>query len=212
VRFSARTMNASAIPSPVNATLRSPKTRSAGEHQICRPLIRSDGSLAAFDRRKLEDARPAPQLAEIKARAASAKAAPRFADVLTCLPATLIARAVQTASGPLAIGGEDCSTDVAGAFTGYIGTEMLKSAAGIRPGGGHRRTLGTPPASRRDGRRAGGESESRTARDSWRSSASARVAASPTAWTQLLSRSATSRCGRSEPVTCRPPSRSRKCG
>lgn len=51
-----------------------------------------------------------PQLGEIEAIAASVKAAPPFADILVCLPATLIARAVQTAGGRIAIGGEDCSS------------------------------------------------------------------------------------------------------
>ncbi len=70
----------------------------------------------------------APQLAEIEAIAASVEAAPPVADVLICLPATLIARAVQTAAGRIAIGGEDCSDNVAGAFTGDISAEMLKGA------------------------------------------------------------------------------------
>jgi triosephosphate isomerase len=47
----------------------------------------------------------AQQLGEIAAIAASVKAAPPFADVLICPPATLIARAVQTAAGRIAIGG-----------------------------------------------------------------------------------------------------------
>jgi len=70
----------------------------------------------------------APQLAEIAAIAASVKATPPFADVLICLPATLIAGAAQTAAGRIAIGGEDCSTEVSGAFTGDISAEMLKGA------------------------------------------------------------------------------------
>jgi triosephosphate isomerase (TIM) len=70
----------------------------------------------------------APQLGEIEAIAASARAAPPFADILICLPATLIARAVQTAGGRIAIGGEDCSAEIAGAFTGDISAEMLKDA------------------------------------------------------------------------------------
>jgi triosephosphate isomerase len=70
----------------------------------------------------------APQLGEIEAIAASVKATPPFADVLICLPATLIARAVQTVAGRIAIGGEDCSAEVSGAFTGDISAEMLKGA------------------------------------------------------------------------------------
>jgi len=70
----------------------------------------------------------APQLAEIVAVAASAKAAPPFADILICLPATLITRAAQAAAGQITIGGEDCSTEVSGAFTGDISAEILKDA------------------------------------------------------------------------------------
>src|SRR5271163_168050 len=70
----------------------------------------------------------APQLGEIEAIAASVRAAPPFADILICLPATLIARAVQTAGGRIAIGGEDCSAEIAGAFTGEISAEMLKDS------------------------------------------------------------------------------------
>jgi triosephosphate isomerase len=69
-----------------------------------------------------------PQLAEIEAIAASVKATPPFADILICPPSTLIARAVQTAAGRVAIGGQDCRREIAGAFTGGISAEMLKDA------------------------------------------------------------------------------------
>ncbi|MEO6800960.1 MAG: triose-phosphate isomerase [Rhodanobacter sp.] len=70
----------------------------------------------------------ASQLGEIEAVAASAKATPPSADILICLPATLIARAVQTTAGRIAIGGEDCSKEISGAFTGDLSAEMLKDA------------------------------------------------------------------------------------
>jgi triosephosphate isomerase len=70
----------------------------------------------------------APQLGEIEAIAASVKVTPPVADVLICLPATLISRAVHTAGGRIDIGGEDCSAEVSGAFTGDISAEMLKGA------------------------------------------------------------------------------------
>ncbi len=70
----------------------------------------------------------APQLGEIEAVAASVEATPPSADVLICLPATLIARAVRTAARRIAIGGEDCSAEMAGAFTGDLSAEMLKDA------------------------------------------------------------------------------------
>ena len=70
----------------------------------------------------------APQLAEIEAIAASVKAVPPSADILICVPTTIIARAVQTAAGRISIGGEDCSAEISGAFTGDISAEMLKDA------------------------------------------------------------------------------------
>ena len=70
----------------------------------------------------------APQLSEIAAIAAFAHARLSHADVLVCLPATLISRATQTADGRIAIGGEDCSAESAGAFTGDVSADMLKDA------------------------------------------------------------------------------------
>lgn len=70
----------------------------------------------------------ARQLGEIDAVAASAKATPPSADILICVPATLIARAVQTAAGRIAIGGEDCRKEIAGPFTGDLSAEMLEDA------------------------------------------------------------------------------------
>jgi triosephosphate isomerase len=59
-----------------------------------------------------------PQLREIAAVAASVKATRPSADVPIFLPATLIAHAMQAVAGCIAIGGEDCSAEIAGAFTG----------------------------------------------------------------------------------------------
>ena len=70
----------------------------------------------------------APQLEQIKAVAASVKALPPHADVLICVPPTLIDRAVQCSSGCLEIGGEDCSAEKAGAFTGDVDADMLRDA------------------------------------------------------------------------------------
>lgn len=70
----------------------------------------------------------AAQLGEIEAIAASVHAEPPAADVLICLPATLLWRAAQTAAGRIAIGGEDCHADISGAFTGDVSAEMLKDA------------------------------------------------------------------------------------
>jgi triosephosphate isomerase len=68
------------------------------------------------------------QLDEIDAMACSVRERPGNLDVLVCVPATLIARAVQAADGLIAIGGEDCSAQEAGSFTGDIDAEMLRDA------------------------------------------------------------------------------------
>jgi triosephosphate isomerase len=49
-------------------------------------------------------------------------------DVLICPPATLVAQAVWAVKGAFAIGGQDCSDKVSGAFTGDISAAMLKDA------------------------------------------------------------------------------------
>jgi len=69
-----------------------------------------------------------PQLAEIEAIATCVAETPPFADILICPPSTLITRAVQVAAGRIAIGGQDCRKEIAGAFTGGISAEMLRDA------------------------------------------------------------------------------------
>jgi triosephosphate isomerase len=50
-------------------------------------------------------------------------------DLLVCPPATLIADFARAARGsPVAIGGQDCNAEAAGAHTGDISAEMLKDA------------------------------------------------------------------------------------
>lgn len=68
------------------------------------------------------------QLQEITSIAASVAAMPPVADVLLCVPPTLVFRAAQAAAGSIAIGGEDCSAEAAGAFTGDVDAEMLRDA------------------------------------------------------------------------------------
>ncbi|WP_339465025.1 MULTISPECIES: triose-phosphate isomerase [unclassified Pseudomonas] len=68
------------------------------------------------------------QLSEVEAVATSVQTKQPPVEVLMCLPATLIAQAVLTAAGRIAIGGEDCSGDISGAFTGDLSAEMLKGA------------------------------------------------------------------------------------
>jgi triosephosphate isomerase len=70
----------------------------------------------------------AAQLTEVDAIAEFVRTTPLEADVLICLPATLLFRAAQTAAGRIAVGGEDCHAEVAGAFTGDVSAEMLKDA------------------------------------------------------------------------------------
>ncbi len=67
-------------------------------------------------------------LAELDAVAQAVSQAPVSAEVLICPPATLIARAVATAAGRIAIGAQDCHRERAGAFTGDISAEMLRDA------------------------------------------------------------------------------------
>jgi triosephosphate isomerase len=83
----------------------------------------------------------AAQLAEIEAVAVSVKASPPLADILICPPATLIERAARTAAGRIAIGGENCHAEIAGAFTGDVSAEMLKDAgaSGVIAGHSERR-------------------------------------------------------------------------
>ena len=50
-------------------------------------------------------------------------------DLMICPPATLVASFATLAKGsPVAIGGQDCHAEAAGAFTGDIAAEMLKDA------------------------------------------------------------------------------------
>lgn len=78
-----------------------------------------------------------PQLCEIEAIVASVKASPPHADILICPPVTLVARAAQIAVGHIAIGGQNCHSEIAGEFTGDISAEMLKDAGASAVIAGH---------------------------------------------------------------------------
>lgn len=67
-------------------------------------------------------------LVEIEAVARAVVAGKAACDVLICPPATLIAPAVAAANDRIAIGGQDCHTEICGAFTGDVSAEMLKDA------------------------------------------------------------------------------------
>jgi len=78
-----------------------------------------------------------------KVIAGAAAVAPRT-DLLVCPPATLIAAFAARAAGtPVAIGGQDCHAEPAGAHTGDISAEMLKDAGAqaVIVGHSERRTL-----------------------------------------------------------------------
>src|SRR5215468_1432232 len=63
-----------------------------------------------------------------KVIAGAAAVAPRT-DLLVCPPATLVAAfAARAAGSPVAIGGQDCHAEAAGAYTGDISAEMLTDA------------------------------------------------------------------------------------
>jgi triosephosphate isomerase len=70
----------------------------------------------------------AARLAEIAGVAAMSHSTRPAADILICPPATLIARAVEAAAGQIAIGGQNCASEISGAFTGDLSAEMLKDA------------------------------------------------------------------------------------
>lgn len=69
-----------------------------------------------------------PQLAEIRDIAGYVQANTPEADILICLPATLVSKAANAAAGRIEIGGEDCHAEVAGAFTGDVSADMLRDA------------------------------------------------------------------------------------
>jgi triosephosphate isomerase (TIM) len=66
--------------------------------------------------------------AEFARIAAAAQSLPTI-DILVCPPATLISHYAVAARGqPVAIGGQDCHAEPAGAFTGDISAELLRDA------------------------------------------------------------------------------------
>jgi triosephosphate isomerase len=71
----------------------------------------------------------AADLDEARALAAALAAAPAQARVALCPPATLVARmAAVLADSAVAVGGQDCHAEMAGAFTGDVSAEMLADA------------------------------------------------------------------------------------
>ena len=70
----------------------------------------------------------ASSLGEIGALKESLARSAPACDVLICPPATLIAQANWVLKGAFALGGQDCSAEAKGAFTGDLSAEMLKDA------------------------------------------------------------------------------------
>jgi triosephosphate isomerase len=71
----------------------------------------------------------AASIGELEAIIAGAPAIAPAADLMVCPPATLVAAFAARAGGsPVAIGGQDCHAESAGAFTGDISAEMLRDA------------------------------------------------------------------------------------
>jgi triosephosphate isomerase len=71
----------------------------------------------------------AASVAELDKIIAGAPAISGNADLMVCPPATLVAAFAARAGGsPVAIGGQDCHAEAAGAYTGDISAEMLKDA------------------------------------------------------------------------------------
>jgi triosephosphate isomerase len=69
------------------------------------------------------------QLAEFEAILAKARSRPWPCDLMICPPVTLVPRFAEAAQGsPVAVGGQDCHAEKAGAFTGDVSAEMLKDA------------------------------------------------------------------------------------
>ncbi|HUI95039.1 MAG TPA: triose-phosphate isomerase [Xanthobacteraceae bacterium] len=86
----------------------------------------------------------AASIAELDRIIAGAPPLTAKADLMVCPPATLIAAfAARAAKSAVAIGGQDCHAQPAGAFTGDISAEMLKDAGAraVIVGHSERRTL-----------------------------------------------------------------------
>ncbi|HTO39627.1 MAG TPA: triose-phosphate isomerase [Rhizomicrobium sp.] len=67
-------------------------------------------------------------LSELAALRVALSAKPPQADVLVCLPATLISRADASVAHAFELGGQDCHAEASGAFTGDVSAEMLRDA------------------------------------------------------------------------------------
>jgi triosephosphate isomerase len=81
---------------------------------------------------------------ELEKIMAGGKALTGAVDLMICAPATLLTQFAEIARGSdIALGGQDCHAEPAGAFTGDISAEMLKDtgAAAVIVGHSERRTM-----------------------------------------------------------------------
>jgi len=80
----------------------------------------------------------AAAVAELDKMIAGARDLSAVTDLMVCPPATLVAAFASRARGtPIAIGGQDCHAEPAGAFTGDISAEMLRDAGAVAVIVGH---------------------------------------------------------------------------
>jgi triosephosphate isomerase len=99
-----------------------------------RPLVAGNWKMNGLRRSAVELQRIVAGSADLKGRA----------DLMVCPPATLVANFAELARGSaVAIGGQNCHAQAAGAFTGDISAEMLKDAgaSAVIVGHSERRTL-----------------------------------------------------------------------
>ncbi len=86
---------------------------------VPRPLIAGNWKMNGLRR----------SVAELEGIIAGARDLAARLDLMVCPPATLLASFAAIAQGsPVAVGGQDCHAEPAGAFTGDISAEMLKDA------------------------------------------------------------------------------------
>lgn len=79
----------------------------------------------------------ASRLSELEATAANVRTSPPHAEVFICIPPTLIFRAVQVATDPIAIGSQDFHAENLGAFIGDTSVDMPKDAGATTAIVGH---------------------------------------------------------------------------
>jgi len=104
---------------PASALLTASLAIEQADHMAARPLIAGNWKMNGLQ----------GAAAELQKIIGGARDLHPATDILVCPPATLVACFATRAHGSrVAIGGQDCHTEAAGAFTGDISAEMLKDA------------------------------------------------------------------------------------